>query len=242
MTQKRTISSWTELTAWLERSREQGWLFRGEADVSHGSLKPKVGRVSERSGSPRKHPYTLADELRAFEDFKRAARPYLSAEPRSEIEWLSIAQHHGLPTRLLDWTENLFVAASFAVEKAGKAEGAIYCIRGLEDIVEKTKGQQSLFELTSVKTYRPPHISPRIPVQQSVFTIHPNPVLEFDYPELQKWHIHPGACWPIKRNLNAAGITLASLFPDIDGVCRHLSWLYKWSYFDGLKDPDRGRS
>ena len=242
MTLQMDISSWNDLANWLERYREQGWLFRGEADISHGQLKPKVGRVSKKSGSPRKYPYNIADERRAFEDFKKAARPHLSFEPKSEIEWLSIAQHHGLPTRLLDWSRSLLVAAFFAVEKAGKAEGAIYCIRGLDEIDEEREGQNILFDLASVKTYRPPHISPRIPVQQSVFTIHPNPVEEFSHAALEKWRIAPAACWPIKRNLNAAGITYGSLFPDIDGICKYLAWLYKWSYFDGLRDSDRPRN
>jgi hypothetical protein len=204
-------------------------------------LKPKVGRVSEKSGSPRKYPYTFEDEHRAFEDFKKAARPHLNLDPQSEIEWLSIAQHHGLPTRLLDWTASLFVAAFFAVELAGKAEGAIYCVRGLDEVVERDEGQEQLFSLKTVKTYRPPHISPRIPVQQSIFTIHPNPTDEFHHSSLEKWQIQRDVCWPIKRNLNAAGITYGSLFPDIDGISRYVAWLYKWSYFGGLREREEFR-
>jgi hypothetical protein len=242
MAETKRISSWAELTASLDDYREQGWLFRGEADESFGALKPKVGRVSSKSGSPRKKPYTLQDEQRAFEEFRKLAGPYLSVAPRSEIEWLAVAQHHGLPTRLLDWTANLLVAAFFAVELAGKARGVIYCVRGLEEIVDDGKSEAgSMFDpaADSVKLYRPAAVSPRVFPQQSVFTVHSQPANEFTHPRLQRWLVEPSACWPIKRSLNAAGVNLAALFPDLDGLCRHLGWLYKWSYFDSLADPGR---
>jgi hypothetical protein len=240
MSKANVISSWADLTRWLERYQEQGWLFRGEANASHGALKPRVGRVSQKRGFRRK-PYTMSDERRAFEEFKKLARPHLKFEPRSEIEWLSIAQHHGLPTRLIDWTANLFVAAFFAVELAGKAHGVIYCVRGVEEIAGEAQDEaEDIFALDSVRVYHPPALSPRVFAQQSVFTLHPHPEVEFTCSDLERWIVQSDACWPIKRSLSAAGVNWAALFPDIDGLCKHLGWLYKWSYFDGFADSRRG--
>lgn len=233
----RCIQSWTELTGLVKEYRQDGWLFRGEPDPNYDSLKPAVGRVSSKPGSVRKMKYSLADEQRALKEFKRAARPHLAKEPRSEIEWMALAQHHGLPTRLLDWTTSLLVATFFAVEKVGKkgnevlGGAVVYCVKDIPEIDEEAEGRETLFQLPEVRMYYPPHISPRITVQHSAFTVHPKPTEQFAHPTLQRWVIDQKVCWDIKQNLNASGITYSSLQPDIDGVCKHIAWSYKWGFF-----------
>jgi hypothetical protein len=234
--EKERIKSWDELASWLQKYRDQGWLFRGEQNPNFKFLRPKVGRA-EGSKSPRSYPYTLEDEKLAFQYFKKSSRAFLSTNPQSDIEWLALAQHHGLPTRLLDWTDSLFIAAFFAVENAGSSGsresggGVIYCVRDIPEIDEYKEGHENLFDLKEVRLYRPPHISPRIAAQQSVFTLHSTPTENFTHPTLQRWVIDKNACWKIKRNLVSGGISYSSLFPDIDGLCKHIGWMYKWSFF-----------
>ncbi len=224
MTQRREINAWSDLTGLVELSVGGGWLFRGEAR-QFPSLQPKSGRVNDGRGSSRRLPYRLEDESQALDLFKRQARPYLHHAPHDDLEWLAIAQHHGVPTRLLDWTESPLIAAYFAAGGRGADDGArIYCVHGLPD-ADRTIGP---FESTAVGVYRPPHISPRISAQSAVFTVHPDPTVNFAPSGLETWTVAKAACHKLKDALTASGISQASLFPDIDGLSRHVAWLYKW--------------
>jgi hypothetical protein len=136
-----------------------------------------------------------------------------------------------MPTRLLDWSESLLVAAFFAVVNAGarKKSGLIYAVKDVPSVSEEDADKP--FEMSDVRLYHPPHITSRIPAQRGVFTVHPVPTQEYAPASLLRWTIAPVACGKIKSILSACAINEGSLFPGVDGLSRHIRWRYKWAKF-----------
>src|SRR5262245_50497157 len=99
--------AWRRFMAFVDRHQQSNWIFRGVADACSHALVPKVGRNPKI--------YKLEVEKVIFANFKRRARQYVNTAAMTDWDLLGLAQHHGLPTRLLDWTTNPLVAAYFAI-------------------------------------------------------------------------------------------------------------------------------
>jgi hypothetical protein len=90
------------------RWRDTG-VYRGAFDTA----RPLLTSLDRLGGtSP---PHTKAGlEEHVLRNFIRYSRPYLPAAAATDWELLVTAQHHGVPTRLLDWTYSPLIAAYFA--------------------------------------------------------------------------------------------------------------------------------
>lgn len=121
------MTSWEEIHEHA-RTLAPGWIFRGQraADLN---LKTSLERSCDRYGVASGHRHELEDRL--FREFRRTYHHYASHVPdrSSVVEWLSLMQHHGAPTRLLDFTYSIYVAAYFATE-ANDRDSAIWALDG----------------------------------------------------------------------------------------------------------------
>jgi len=141
-----TIECFDDLHAFIDSFGKQTVVFRGVRKESY-PLVPKVGR------------YEKYQERTMLQLFKQQAVPFLPYTPKNDWEWLAIAQHHGLPTRLLDWTHNPLVAAYFAVENEYEGDSVIYAYTHKQFI--NTTRNSDPFTFAHVARFIPDHISTR---------------------------------------------------------------------------------
>lgn len=180
------------------RRRDSG-VYRGDPDASW----PLLTSLDKLGGVP----HAKADlEEHILRNFIRYSRPYFSTPPVNEWEVLVAAQHHGLPTRLLDWTYSPLVAAHFAtVASARETDRVIWrldwknvhrffhlpelalLIQDLEEIpgTDRPMTPWSLFSgggngKPFACMLEPPSLNARIVAQSATFTLCSDKRLPFD--------------------------------------------------------------
>ena len=205
--------------------------YRGHSD-SAWQLRPSLARVKEKD--------IEYFEPTLYYSFITEAGSLL---PITNSSWDNIyaMQHHGLPTRLLDWSESFSVALYFALEKAEKE--AVVWILNPYKLNEEATNNKALYDTSALKgNYEDYFISrtvkmegdvialsplrhhPRIFNQKCGFTIHNNSVpLEELHPNaLKKIIITKDAFVDARMFLIMSGVNEFSLFPDLDGLARKI--------------------
>jgi len=235
----KAVSNIFEFLSYVKEIENDGLtLLRGQRD--DWPLLPKLGRKRIRLGTNRATPKLDEKEKNIIDEFRKKSTSFLDKPPNNDWELLAIAQHHGLPTRLLDWTTNPLVALWFVVRNgAGTRRKSNYGIVWIyeskkEDIVNDAEGDSSPFFLNRTMIYIPSHLSSRITVQSSIFTVHKYIGLhdwfyKFESNLREKVKLHKikvplDYFEDFRTNLDIYGINEATMFPDLDGLAKYIEW------------------
>jgi hypothetical protein len=243
------ISSWNEF---VELSSElDGWAFRGQQNAQwhlQSSLsRYLLGYVQDKTDWQQR-------EARAVRIFRRKAHNYLTdpALIDDDLRCLSLMQHHGAPTRLLDFTKSPFVAAFFALERA-ISDATIFALNTPEmwasglhpkdapaltrDVIDpRIKGNLEKYFLSNENEViwfgEPAAMDGRLIAQSGTFVLpgvidrplhHIIDNYETDQELLRKIILPVGLRNDAMRWLYRMNITNASLFPDLDGLARSIA-------------------
>ena len=208
--------------------------FRGQAETDW-KLRPSFIRL-----------VNPPSEMNMIKKFKQNATLLMNPPPVSLLDWLLIMQHHGMPTRLLDWTESPLVAAYFATAEKSSKAGALWALRPAE--LNKIGGHEPEdyeFDIPSIEdsileTYVPeslasertsrrsplavilPRNNTRMQAQLGVFTINhrdTTPIEEIGKKNhIWKYEIAGDTKKEIQKELQIIGFSKFQLFPELASI------------------------
>ena len=159
-------SSVSDFDEWVSTvsSRNKTVVYRGQR--KYRPLIPSISRDN--------HPARiLSIEKKLLKAFKKEAKVCLHLIPETDWEWLVVGQHHGLPTRVLDWSYNPYVALWFALKKHQQNDSApeVWMLKPApEDIIDSLENSRP-FHGTRTKLFNTEFKIPRIREQEGCFIL-----------------------------------------------------------------------
>jgi hypothetical protein len=193
-------------------------IYRGQA--SRSELLPKLFRDRQREPKALKE---LGDRLLA--DFQARSPYLLPSIPYYQFDWLSLAQHYGLPTCLLDWTANSLMALFFALDDPAPRRPTVW-------VYSVTQEQLHGRVVENINIVQPGRHSHRVAVQAGWHTVHhlegldddlqirPLSQMAFHSERLTEVSIHRDKANSIRGELKEMGIDHVTVYADLTSVCR----------------------
>jgi hypothetical protein len=246
------LTSWEAFLKLVIQPPYSNWAFRGERD-ERWPLYSSLSRYLMNFGVDKTA--WPEQEARILRVFKRKAHQFLAQPPEADddFQWLAMMQHHGAPTRLIDFTWSPYVAAFFALERTLN-DGVVWAMNpaGVDSsraekpqrMDPRIKGNLSRHYLKGTERFiwmgEPHMMNRRLIAQSGTFAV-PGvldvPVEEIlsdrDQENILAKIVLTNAVREVgMRELYRMNITYATLFPDLDGLARSLGYEleFHWAY------------
>lgn len=176
-----------------------------------------------------------AIESNMLAELRRLGSVYRNLSGVDPWSLLTLAQHNGMATRLLDWSRNPLTALWFACKDGIGEQGAfVYVLLPHWDIdLLDREEATSPAAHTGLSILRPNLEDPRIIAQDAWFTVHSRSRKYHRFVPLgEKDHHAEGMVKIVVRSdtrqilqsLDTLGVSYQTVFPDLEGVCRYLNW------------------
>ena len=191
---------------------EETDFFRGHSSVEY-KLIPYVGRFYKDG----QETALLDFERSLFEDFKRKYSMFTDVRPKNDKEFLFLAQHYGLPTRLLDWTFNPLIALYFACESNPDIAGVVFrAFPFNRNVYDDARTDALTFPH---RTLLVPNLTDvRYKSQNGLFVYYPKPWIEDDSYLVAKYIIPASAKGLILTKLAKIGFVRSFIMPSLDSL------------------------
>ena len=223
--------------------------YRGVAKSTYGLI-PSIYR-------PARWSYDPVAATNMFNAFIRQGKAIIPSGQHTKWHWYHIMQHHGLPTRMLDWTQGALIALYFALKDWDNSHTPCVWVLNPFWLNHASTGCRWIFDTDDllqtdqdeiVREYLedhsdlpdlpiaviPPHINERIVAQKSVFTVQGRlhnglraVGKQIDNQGLVQLRISNAVAPELKWKLTVGGLTETTLFPDLEGLAREVG-----SYYD----------
>jgi hypothetical protein len=246
------VETWEAFLQHITRAPYSNWAFRGERDERWPLYSSLSRYLQNFSVAPAAWP---EQERRILRIFKRKAHQFVEQPPDAadDFQWLALMQHHGAPTRLIDFTWSPYVAAFFALERT-LGDGVVWAMNPARVDSSRAPKPSRMdprlpgnFQRYFLKgNHRfiwmgEPHTMNRRLIAQSgtfavpgVLDIPVEDILTNSGQEdiLAKFVMTHAVREVGMRELYRMNITSATLFPDLDGLAKSMAYEleFHWAY------------
>jgi hypothetical protein len=238
------LTSWDDFLKLVINPPYSNWAFRGERD-ERWPLYSSLSRYLSSVGVHRDA--WTSQEARILRIFKRKAHQFMPSPPAwdDDFQWLALMQHHGAPTRLIDFTWSPYVAAFFGLESS-VGDGVVWALNPAridssraqrrDRLDPRVPGNFTKYYLSGERHFiwmgEPYTMNQRLIAQSGTFAV-PG-VLDVPVEEILGDRDQTGIMTKFvlakevrevgMRELYRMNITFATLFPDLDGLARSMGY------------------